>query len=83
MITKEKIDRINELSRKSKCECLTEEEKAEQAGLRREYIDFIKGQVKQQLDSIEYVEDQEEKSKHSENCSCGCHHEHHHEHKKH
>ena len=37
-----KIDRINVLARKSKAEGLTEEEKAEQAVLRREYIDSVK-----------------------------------------
>ena len=35
---KAKIDRINELARKSKETELTEEEKAEQAALRQEYI---------------------------------------------
>ena len=35
---KEKIDRINELGRISKTRELTEEEKAEQAALRSEYI---------------------------------------------
>ena len=33
-----KIDRINELARKSKVEPLTDEEKAEQMALREEYI---------------------------------------------
>ena len=33
-----KIDRINELARKSKVEPLTDEEKAEQKALRDEYI---------------------------------------------
>ena len=33
-----KIDRINELARKSKVEPLTDEEKAEQKALREEYI---------------------------------------------
>ncbi|MBP3604985.1 MAG: DUF896 domain-containing protein [Clostridia bacterium] len=35
---KEKIDRINELGRLMKQRALTEEEKAEQAALRAEYI---------------------------------------------
>ncbi len=35
---KAKIDRINELARKSKVEPLTDEEKAEQKALRDEYI---------------------------------------------
>ncbi len=33
-----KIDRINELARKAKLAPLTEEEKAEQAALRKEYV---------------------------------------------
>lgn len=37
-MVKEKMDRINFLYRKSKAEGLTEEEKAEQAALRQEYI---------------------------------------------
>lgn len=41
-----KIDRINELARKSKtAEGLTEEEKTEQAVLRREYIDSVKASL--------------------------------------
>ena len=36
---KEKIDRINELARKKKADGLTDEEAAEHAALRREYID--------------------------------------------
>lgn len=41
-----KIDRINELARKSKTEAgLTQEEKAEQAVLRREYIDSVKASL--------------------------------------
>ncbi len=35
---KQKIERINELARKSKVEPLTDEEKAEQKALRDEYI---------------------------------------------
>ena len=52
-----KIDRINVLSRKSKAEGLTEEEKAEQAILRREYIDSVKASLIGHLDNT-YVVDQ-------------------------
>ena len=41
-----KIDRINELAKKMKTVGLTEEEKAEQAVLRREYIDSFKRSLK-------------------------------------
>ena len=59
MITKEKIDRINHLSRKSKKEGLTQEEKEEQQLLRREYIDAFKRNLKSQLDNIEIVDSNE------------------------
>ena len=50
-MTQEKIDRINALARKSKGEGLTEEEKAEQAALRREYIDSFKQSLVGQLEN--------------------------------
>ena len=56
MITQEMIDRINELSRKSKKEGLTPEEAEEQAVLRRAYIDAFKANLKSQLDNIEIVD---------------------------
>jgi uncharacterized protein YnzC (UPF0291/DUF896 family) len=46
-----KIDRINYLARKSREEGLTEEEKAEQAVLRREYIDSYKRSLEMQLEN--------------------------------
>lgn len=52
-----KIDRINVLARKSKTEGLTEEEKAEQAVLRREYIDSVKASLIGHLDNT-YVVDE-------------------------
>ncbi|OLR54883.1 hypothetical protein BHK98_01565 [Hornefia porci] len=57
MITKEKIDRINELAHKAKSEGLTEEEKLEQGLLREEYIDSFRANLKSQLDRIEWVDD--------------------------
>ncbi|MGN8712747.1 DUF896 domain-containing protein [Hornefia butyriciproducens] len=57
MITKEKIDRINELAHKAKSEGLTEEEKLEQGLLREEYIDSFRVNLKAQLDRIEWTDD--------------------------
>ena len=42
MIEKRKIDRINALARKAKAEGLTDLEKAEQARLRKEYIEAFR-----------------------------------------
>ncbi len=50
MITEEKVARINALARKSRTEGLTEAEKAEQAALRREYVDAVKESLQGQLD---------------------------------
>lgn len=51
-----KIDRINFLARKSKTpEGLTEEEKAEQAVLRREYIDSVKASLVGHLENTTIV----------------------------
>ncbi|MBH5317773.1 DUF896 domain-containing protein [Paenibacillus sp. GSMTC-2017] len=54
------IARINELSRKNKSEGLTEEETTERDHLRKLYLINFKGNLKQQLDSIKYVEDEQE-----------------------
>ena len=52
MITDEKVARINELARKSRtAEGLTEEEKAEQAALRREHVDAVKASLAGHLDN--------------------------------
>jgi len=52
MITDEKIARINALARKSRtAEGLTQEEKAEQAALRREYVDAVKASLTAHLDN--------------------------------
>lgn len=61
MITDEMIQRINELANKKKTEGLTEEEVIEQAGLRRVYIDAFKSSMRQQLDNIQFVDEQEKK----------------------
>ena len=57
MTMEEKIARINALARKAKAEGLTDEEREEQAQLRRDYIDSVKANLKSQLDSL-YVLDE-------------------------
>lgn len=52
---KEEIDRINELYRKSKAEGLTEEEKKEQALLRKRFIADVKGSMVAHLNNIDMV----------------------------
>ena len=59
---KEKIERINFLAKKSKTEGLTEEEKAEQATLRGEYIAEWREGVIQTLENT-YVVDENGKRK--------------------
>ena len=53
---KSRIDRINELYRKSKAEGLSEVEKMEPQILRKEYIDAIKRNLSSQLDNISIQE---------------------------
>lgn len=62
----EKIDRINELARKSKTEAgLTPGEKAEQAALRREYVAAVRANLTARLDStvIQYPDGTRKKLK--------------------
>lgn len=58
-----KIDRINELGRKAKTVGLTEEETAERAVLRREYIDSVVGNLKGHLDNVYFVDEKGNKEK--------------------
>lgn len=56
MFEQSKIDRINELARKSKAGELSSEEKLEQEQLRKEYLDNFRARFKAQLDEIEIVD---------------------------
>lgn len=62
-MTEDKIKRINELARKQKAEGLTEEEKVEQAELRREYIESYKRSLVAQLENTYIVDDKGNKQK--------------------
>ena len=59
-----KIARINELARKSREPGgLTEEERIEQAVLRKEYVDAVLGNLQSQLDHTYIVDEQGNKQK--------------------
>ncbi|MHA7963345.1 DUF896 domain-containing protein [Paenibacillus sp. CAU 1782] len=53
------IARINELSRKNKTVGLSDEETKERDELRQQYLNNFKQNFRQQLDTIKYVEDEE------------------------
>jgi len=55
-MTEERIERINELYRKSKTEGLTDAEKQEQQILRKEFIDSFRRNLRGQLDNISIKE---------------------------
>ena len=57
------IERINFLAKKAKTEGLTESEKAEQAKLRREYIDRVTGNLRAQLENVYIVDEKGNKVK--------------------
>ena len=58
-----KIDRINELAKKQKTAGLSEEEKTEQAILRKEYIVAYKRSLVSQLENLYFVEPDGTKTK--------------------
>lgn len=59
-----KIERINELARKAKSpEGLTEEEAAERAALRREYVDAVTGNLRAHLENTYIVDEHGNKTK--------------------
>lgn len=51
------VERINYLAKKAKESGLTDAEKAEQAKLRREYIDKIKKNLRSELSNVYTVDD--------------------------
>lgn len=57
------IARINELAKKAKTVGLTDEEKQEQAVLRKEYIQSVVGNLRGQLDSTYVVDENDNKVK--------------------
>lgn len=56
MLEKKELERISELSRKSKAEGLTEEEKTEQASLRERYLKAFRSGFREHLHTIKVVD---------------------------
>lgn len=54
MVTREQINRINELAKKQRKEGLTEEEQKEQQQLRQLYIESMKESLESQLKMIKH-----------------------------
>ena len=54
------IGRINELSRKNKSTGLTEEELTERDALRKQYLEIFKGNFRNRLDTIKFVDDDDD-----------------------
>ncbi|WP_172193876.1 DUF896 domain-containing protein [Saccharibacillus qingshengii] len=52
------VSRINELARKHKAEGLSEEEHKERTELRKIYLGNIRRNFRQELDSIEWVDEE-------------------------
>lgn len=50
------INRINELARKAKSQGLSEEERLEQAALRKAYIEAVKANISSSLNNVRIVE---------------------------
>jgi uncharacterized protein YnzC (UPF0291/DUF896 family) len=57
MLSKEKINRINELSKQAKTTGLTKKEETEQKQLRQEYLQAFRNSFKNQLHTVTVVDE--------------------------
>ena len=63
MLSKEKLDRLNELAKKSKETSLTNEELIERDALRKEYLDNFRVSFRKRLENIDFVDEDGNKIK--------------------
>lgn len=56
MLSKEKINRINELAAKAKAGILTEEEAKERTSLRKEYLDTFRATMRNTIENVKVVD---------------------------
>ena len=62
-MNKEKINRINELARKSKITGLTQEEKEEQTRLRNEYVSNVRSNFVKSIENMVVIDEDGNKRK--------------------
>lgn len=58
LLSKSKLDRINELSQLAKTSGLTKQQKDEQQALRKEYLNTFRSTFKNQLHSVKVVDEE-------------------------
>ena len=56
MLSKEKLERINELSRKSKSTGLSIEEAKEQTQLRKEYLSTFRSSMRETIENVKVID---------------------------
>lgn len=56
MLSKEKLQRINELSKKKKAGTMTEAEAKEQTALRKEYLDTFRATMRDNIESLKIID---------------------------
>jgi len=56
LLSKEKLSRINELSRKSKTSGLSIEEAKEQSALRKEYLETFRSTMRDTIESVKIID---------------------------
>lgn len=61
MLSKEKLQRISELSKKSKSQGLTVEEAKEQTTLRKEYLDTFRSSMRETIENVRVFDPEEMK----------------------
>ncbi|HEY4566154.1 DUF896 domain-containing protein [Planococcaceae bacterium Storch 2/2-2] len=58
MLSPEKLQRINELSKKSKTVGLSREEAKEQTSLRKQYLEAFRGSMRETIENVKVVDEE-------------------------
>lgn len=56
MLSKEKLQRINELTKRAKAGILTEQEAKERTALRKEYLDTFRATMRHNIENLKIVD---------------------------